>query len=238
MKGKFYGVGVGVGDEEELTLKAVRILKEADILVLPEAKKSEGSTAFEIVKNYLREDAEKLFLEFPMLEDVKEKEKIRVENAKAIREELEKGKTVVFLTIGDPMIFSTYTYILEHLEETDIVETVPGITSFGSMASRLNIQLVIGDEDLKIVSLNKNTDIHKEIENNTNIVFMKLSRNFERLKKALEDTENLENSILISNCGKENEEIITDVANTEKVHYFSTLILKKGGLKKWKRFIS
>ncbi len=238
MKGKFYGVGVGVGDEEELTLKAVRILKEADILVLPEAKKSEGSTAFEIVKNYLREDAEKLFLEFPMLEDVKEKEKIRVENAKAIREELEKGKTVVFLTIGDPMIFSTYTYILEHLEETDVVETVPGITSFGSMASRLNIPLVIGDEDLKIVSLNKNTDIHKEIENNTNIVFMKLSRNFERLKKALEDTENLENSILISNCGKGNEEIITDVANTEKVHYFSTLILKKGGLKKWKRFIS
>lgn len=238
MKGKFYGVGVGVGDEEELTLKAVRILKEADILVLPEAKKSEGSTAFEIIKNYLREDAEKLFLEFPMLEDVKEKEKIRVENAKAIREELEKGKTVVFLTIGDPMIFSTYTYILEHLEETDVVETVPGITSFGSMASRLNIPLVIGDEDLKIVSLNKNTDIHKEIENNTNIVFMKLSRNFERLKKALKDTENLENSILISNCGKENEEIITDVANTEKVHYFSTLILKKGGLKKWKRFIS
>ena len=238
MKGKFYGVGVGVGDEEELTLKAVRILKEADILVLPEAKKSEGSTAFEIVKNYLREDTEKLFLEFPMLEDVKEKEKIREENAKAIREELEKGKNVVFLTIGDPMIFSTYTYILEHLEETDIVETVPGITSFGSMASRLNIPLVIGDEDLKIVSLNKNTDIHKEIENNTNIVFMKLSRNFERLKKALEDTGNLENSILISNCGKENEEIITDVASAEKVHYFSTLILKKGGLKKWKRFIS
>ena len=194
MKGKFYGVGVGVGDEEELTLKAVRILKEADILVLPEAKKSEGSTAFEIVKNYLREDAEKLFLEFPMLEDVKEKEKIREENAKAIREELEKGKNVVFLTIGDPMIFSTYTYILEHLEETDIVETVPGITSFGSMASRLNIPLVIGDEDLKIVSLNKNTDIHKEIENNTNIVFMKLSRNFKRQKKALEDTGNFENS--------------------------------------------
>ena len=83
MKGKFYGVGVGVGDEEELTLKAVRILKEADILVLPEAKKSEGSTAFEIVKNYLREDAEKLFLEFPMLEDVKEKEKIREENRAA-----------------------------------------------------------------------------------------------------------------------------------------------------------
>ena len=237
MKGKFYGVGVGVGDEEELTLKAVRILKNADILILPEAKKSEGSTAFDIVRDHLREDTEKLFLEFPMLEDIKEKEKSRKKNADIIKEELEKGKNVVFLTIGDPMVFSTYTYVLEHLEETDRVETVPGITSFTSMASRLNIPLVIGDEDLKIVSLNKNTDIYKEIENNTNIVFMKLSRNFERLKKALEDTGNLENSILISNCGKENEEIITDVASAEKVHYFSTLILKKGGLKKWKRFI-
>ena len=237
MKGKFYGVGVGVGDEEELTLKAVRILKNADVLVLPEAKKNEGSTAFEIVKEHIRENTEKLFLEFPMLEDIKEKEKSRRKNADIIKEELENGKNVVFLTIGDPMVFSTYTYILEYLEETERVETVPGITSFGSMASRLNIPLVIGDEDLKIVSLNKNTDIYKEIENNTNIVFMKLSRNFERLKKALEDTGNIENSILISNCGKENEEIITDVAKAEKVHYFSTLILKKGGLKKWRKFI-
>ena len=237
MKGKFYGVGVGVGDEEELTLKAVRILKNADVLVLPEAKKNEGSTAFEIVKEHIRENTEKLFLEFPMLEDIKEKEKSRRKNADIIKEELENGKNVVFLTIGDPMVFSTYTYILEYLEETDRVETVPGITSFGSMASRLNIPLVIGDEDLKIVSLNKNTDIYKEIENNTNVVFMKLSRNFERLKKALEDTGNIENSILISNCGKENEEIITDVAKAEKVHYFSTLILKKGGLKKWRKFI-
>ncbi|MCP1225049.1 precorrin-2 C(20)-methyltransferase [Sebaldella sp. S0638] len=237
MKGKFYGVGVGVGDEEELTLKAVRILKSADVLVLPEAKKNEGSTAFEIVKEHIRENTEKLFLEFPMLEDIKEKEKSRKKNADIIKEELENGKNVVFLTIGDPMVFSTYTYILEYLEETDRVETVPGITSFGSMASRLNIPLVIGDEDLKIVSLNKNTDIYKEIENNTNVVFMKLSRNFERLKKALEDTGNIENSILISNCGKENEEIITDVAKAEKIHYFSTLILKKGGLKKWRKFI-
>ena len=237
MDGKFYGVGVGVGDKEELTLKAVRILKHADVLVLPEAKKNDGSTAFEIVKEYLKENTEKIFLEFPMLEDVKEKEKSRKRNADIIKEELKNGKNVVFLTIGDPMVFSTYTYILEHLGETDRVETIPGITSFGSMASRLNVPLVIGDEDLKIVSLNKNTDIYKEIENNTNIVFMKLSRNFERLKKALEDTGNLENSILVSNCGKDSEEIITNVAEAENIHYFSTLILKKGGLKKWKKFI-
>ena len=53
MKGKFYGIGVGVGDEENLTLKAAKTLNNVDIIILPEAKSGEGSTAFEIVKNYL-----------------------------------------------------------------------------------------------------------------------------------------------------------------------------------------
>ena len=91
---------------------------------------------------------------------------------------------------------------------------------------------------LKIISLNKNTDIYKEIENNDNVVFMKLSRNFERLKEAISNTGNSENVILISNCGKENEEIYTDIKNIEEIPYFSTLILKKGGINQWKKFIS
>lgn len=237
MRGKFYGIGVGVGNEEDLTLKAVRILSSVDVIILPEAKKNEGSTAFEIVKNHLKNDVEKLFLEFPMLEDLEEKKKIRKKNAEIITKELEKGKNVAFLTIGDPMVFSTYTYVLEYMKEETDVETAAGMSSFNSMAARLNIPLVIGDEDLKIVSLSKNTDIYKEIENSTNIVFMKLSRNFGKLKEAIIKTGNLKNVILVSNCGKENEEIITDIESIDKVHYFSTLILKKGGLDKWRRFI-
>ena len=67
MKGKFYGIGVGVGDPELLTIKAVNRLKNLDCIVLPEAKSGEGSTAFEIAKEHLKENTERLYLEFPMI---------------------------------------------------------------------------------------------------------------------------------------------------------------------------
>ena len=69
-KGKFYGIGVGVGDPENITLKAIKALNKVDVIVLPEAKEGEGSTAFSIVKEYVKEDVKQLFLEFPMIKDV------------------------------------------------------------------------------------------------------------------------------------------------------------------------
>ena len=87
-----------------------------------------------------------------------------------------------------------------------------------------------------MVSVNRKTDIYKEIENNDNLVLMKISRNFEKIKKAIIETGNKENAVIVSNCGKENEEIIIDIENVESVHYFSTLILKKQGIGQWKRF--
>ena len=156
MKGKFYGIGVGVGDPELLTIKAVNRLKNLDCIVLPEAKSGEGSTAFEIAKEYLKENTEKLYLEFPMIKDLDKKIETRKNNAQIIARELEKGKNIGFLTIGDPMIYSTYSYVLDYLKKEYEVETIPGITSFGSIGSRLNIPLVVGNEDLKIISVDKN----------------------------------------------------------------------------------
>ena len=235
--GKFYGIGVGVGDPENITVKAAKRLHEVDVIVLPEAKSGEGSTAFNIVKEYVKPEVEQLFLEFPMIKDVEARKVFRKNNADVISAELEKGKKVAFLTIGDPMTYSTYTYVLEHISDDVEVETIAGITSFNSIAARLNIPLMVGDEDLKIVSVSRKTDVHKEIENNENLVLMKISRDFERIKKAIIETGNKENIVIVSNCGKENEEIITDIENVESVHYFSTLILKKQGIEEWKRFL-
>ena len=234
---KFYGIGVGVGDKENITLKAVKRLGEVDVIILPEAKSGEGSTAFEIIKNYVKKDIEQVFLEFPMIKDVEARKIFRKNNADTINKLLSEGKNVAFLTIGDPMTYSTYTYVLEHISDDVEVETIAGITSFNSIAARLNIPLMIGDEDLKVVSVNRKTDVYKEIENNQNLVLMKISRDFEKIKKAIIETGNKENTVIVSNCGKENEEIITDIENVESVHYFSTLILKKQGIEQWKRFL-
>jgi len=158
-KGKFYGIGVGVGDPENITVKATKKLHEVDVIVLPEAKSGEGSTAFNIVKEYVKAGVEQMFLEFPM------------------------------------------------------------------------------DEDLKVVSVNRKTDIYKEIENNDNLVLMKISRNFEKIKKAIIETGNKENAVIVSDCGKDNEVIYWDIESVEEVPYFSTMILKKKGVKEWKRFL-
>ena len=69
-KGKLYGIGVGVGDPENITLKAIKVLRDIDVIVLPEAKTGEGSTAFDIVKEYIKEDVEQIFLEFPMIKEL------------------------------------------------------------------------------------------------------------------------------------------------------------------------
>ena len=236
-KGKFYGIGVGVGDPENITVKATKKLHEVDVIVLPEAKSGEGSTAFNIVREYLKPGVEQMFLEFPMIKDVEARKVFRKNNADKVSAELEKGKKVAFLTIGDPMTYSTYTYVLEHIADDVEVETIAGITSFNSIAARLNVPLMIGDEDLKVVSVNRKTDIYKEIENNDNLVLMKISRNFEKIKKAIIETGNKENAVIVSDCGKDNEVVYWDVESVEEVPYFSTMILKKKGVKEWKRFL-
>ena len=204
---KFYGIGVGVGDPDMLTLKAIKAFKELDVVVLPEAKKAEGSVAYEIAKEYLKEDVETMFVEFPMLRSVEARKEFRQKNAEMILEHLNKGKKVGFLTIGDPMTYSTYVYILEYFDGSIPVETIPGISTFSDMSSRFNLPLVMGEESLKVVSLNSETDVVKEIDSADNIVFMKVSRNFDKLKEGLKATNNLENVIMVSNCGKENQEV-------------------------------
>ena len=236
-KGKFYGIGVGVGDPENITVKATKKLHEVDVIVLPEAKSGEGSTAFNIVREYLKPGVEQMFLEFPMIKDVEARKIFRKNNADKVSAELEKGKNVAFLTIGDPMTYSTYTYVLEHIADDVEVETIAGITSFNSIAARLNVPLMIGDEDLKVVSVNRKTDIYKEIENNDNLVLMKISRNFEKIKKAIIETGNKENAVIVSDCGKDNEVVYWDIESVEEVPYFSTMILKKKGVKEWKKFL-
>lgn len=239
MTNKFYGIGVGVGDPEEITLKAVNTLKKLDVVLLPEAKKDDGSVAYEIAKPYMKENIEKIFMEFPMLKSLEERGKARKENAKIVEKLLDEGKNVGFLTIGDTMTYSTYVYLLEHLPEKYIVKTVPGISSFVDMASRFNFPLMIGDESLKVISLNKNTNIEYELANSDNIVFMKVKRNFEKLKDALLKSGDINNLIMVSDCGKDTQKVYFDIRELkeDEIPYFTTLIVKKGGFNKWKKFI-
>lgn len=240
---KLYGIGVGVGEPEMITIKAVNTLKKIDVVILPNAGREFSSTAYGIAKEYLKEGIEFIDMEFSMNPDVKQREIERKQNAKAIEEHLDRGLNVGFITIGDPMTYSTYVYILEYLDEKYQVETIPGISSFVDIASRVNIPLVIGDESLKVIGLYRKCDrdfIIKHIEENDNLVVMKASLKFEELKEALKITGNENNVVLVCDSGKPNQRVYFDIMGLKKdeIPYFSTLILKKGGIEKWKKFIS
>ncbi len=237
---KFYGIGIGVGDPEMITVKAVNALKELDIVIVPDAGRDFESTAYSIGKNYLKEGCTVINMEFSMNPDIKKRQEERLRNGKIVEEYLNKGKNVGFLTIGDPMTFSTYVYLLENISSKHEVITVAGISSFADMTARFNLPLVMGNETLKVVPLHKNCDIRKEIESADNIVFMKVALKFQELRNIIKETGNMNNILMVSECGKENQKIYfnLDEVDGENVPYFSTMILKKGGVEKWKKFIS
>lgn len=237
---KFYGIGIGVGDPEMMTLKAVKALKNLDIIIVPDAGRDFESTAYSIAKDYIKSDSKIINMEFSMNPDVKKREEERKRNGKIVEDYLKSGKNVGFLTIGDPMTFSTYVYLLENISSEHEVVTVAGISSFADITSRFNLPLVMGNETLKVIPLHKNCDIIKEMENADNIVFMKAALKFRELKKALKQTGNMNNVLMVSEAGKDKQRIYfnLDEVDEENVPYFSTIILKKGGVEKWKKYIS
>ena len=172
MKSALYGIGVGPGDKELLTIKAVRAIENSDVVIAPSALEGGESIALETAKEYIKAGTEVVIKHFPM------GKKNRVEKAKEcyefIEEKLREGKNVSFLTIGDPYVYSTYIHMLKHMEERGFhVETVPGITSFCAAASLVDRTLVVGDNPLMILPATRVKDIKDE----KYVVIMKVYKN-------------------------------------------------------------
>ena len=186
MKGKLYGIGVGPGAPDLLTLRAVRALGEADTLVCPAGKTENGSRSHEIVGAYLKEGIEILTQEFPMTSDMEEKTRKWKHNADEIRQRINEGKTVAFITLGDAMLYSTYMYVLPYLADiADAIETVPGVTSYSAVAATAEIPLAAGEETLAIVPLTYEPDNLDSIFTMfDNVIIMKASHNTPELTAA------------------------------------------------------
>ena len=135
-QGKLYGVGVGPGDKELITLKALRILQESDIIMVPMMKNGE-KTAFHIIEDYVK-DKEIIECNMPMSKDFD----ILQKNYEIISDEVEgylkQGKDVAFITLGDPTVYSSYMQVNEIMGKRGYeTEVIPGITSFCAAAARL-----------------------------------------------------------------------------------------------------
>jgi len=176
MSGVLYGVGVGPGDPELLTLKAVKAIEKADVIIAPKTEKKEDSVALAIAKPYLKKDVKVIKLVFPMVFDQNELTDAWISNKDIILELLQAGKTVAFLTLGDPMFYSTFIYVYKLLEKSGhSIEIIPGITAFCAIGSKLGYPLAEGEEVLSIIPATASEEkIEQAMANADNVVLRKL----------------------------------------------------------------
>ncbi len=224
-KGKLYGIGIGPGDPDLLTLKAVKILEQADVVCVPKSKE-QASTALSIVQKHLSDDVKMETIEFSMSRDLEKRVESRQQNAKTIEEMLSVGKVVVFLTLGDPMLYSTYSYILEYLNPEYPVETIPGIYSFSAISGLLSLPLCKGDEKLAVLSSfdEQSKAIFKSADT---VVCMKVSAYYSELHDFLASDKSYE-FVMITDAGKTDQKVYNSISILEnKVPYFSTAIIQR-----------
>lgn len=231
--GKLYGIGVGPGDPELITLKAVRIINEADVVFTAASAKRDYSLALEIARPHFSPNVVTKFLSFTMTKDKEATEAAWDTNAEEIASILREGKNAAFLTLGDPMTYSTFGYILKSLKKVmpeAQIETVPGITSFHAAAARLNRTLVEAEESLLITSGAYGGDQLVRVgESIKNIVMLKAYKNVKQNNEALKKAGFFNNSVAISKCGRDGEEIIEnlDELETRTPDYWTLVLASK-----------
>ena len=233
---KFYGIGTGPGDSSLLTIKAVETLQNLDTLYTPEAKKGGESLALSIVSKYLPDGLEIKSRHFPM--NFNDAEKILAWNqiADEIVEDVRAGKNVGFVTLGDPMIYSTYVYIMERLMDEIEVETIPGISSFSNIASNQNFPLVMDTDPLMVIPCTMEEEkIDAALQTYDCFVLMKVYKNFKEIVQKLEKYDLIDSAILVSNSSQEREVVYKDLRDVhlqEKISYFSTILVNRNNKRK------
>ena len=226
MKGIVYGVGVGPGDPELMTAKAVRLIRENDVIAVP-GKEVKEAAAYRIAAAMVPEIAEKelLAVPMPMTRRTEVLEAAHRSGAACIEGYLDRGRNVVFLTLGDPSVYSTFGYLSRILAEDGyIVQTVPGVPSFCAAAARLGITLAERDEPLHVLPAIHSTD--DPLDGEGTYVLMKSGRSMTDVKGILKQSGRTVSAV--ENCGMERERVFHSIEELpDQAGYFSLIIAKE-----------
>lgn len=231
--GTLYGVGVGPGDPELVTLKAVKILSHVAVVFAAASTKNTYSLAVEIVSPHLKQGVPVAYLGFPMTRDKKVLAAAWEKNGRRVIETLKNGKDAAFITLGDPLIYSTFGYILEAVRKAHPeipIKIIPGITSYQAGAAATGRILVEGEESFSVTTgIGGGKSLRQVIDHTDNVVMLKVYRNYKEIFNTLNELDLAANSVLVSRCGLEGEEIVRNLKDRDNTppHYMSHLIIKK-----------
>lgn len=228
MIGTLYGVGVGPGDPELMTLKAVKTIRQSSVIAVPKTNGSDR-VALSIAARAVPEVQTKQVLEvnMPMTKDSRVLLESHEKAAEQIIDFLKTGVNVSFLTLGDPTIYSTYIYVhrLVRVKGYD-AEIIPGVPSFCAASAKLGDSLVDTSQPLHVLP-GSYGDIRENLAMNGTKVLMKSGSAFESVKAELEASGLLGCAKMVVNCGMENEKIVDAMdVTTETSGYFTIIVVK------------
>ena len=229
MRGKLFGIGVGPGDPELLTLKAIKTIQKCDVIAVPGAGEGE-KTAFSVVEQYL---SEKELVEcfFAMENNMEKRREARRLAAGKIMLCLENGKNVGFVTLGDPTTYSTYMYIHEIVVDSGFdARIIPGVTSYAAAAAALGLALCEGEEPLTIFPAARSESIDEFLQHPGNKVVMKSGDNLAFVLDALKKRgygDRTRIACRVSMDGQRLYSCIEDYEKSPEPGYFTTVIVKE-----------
>ncbi|MFC3883959.1 precorrin-2 C(20)-methyltransferase [Bacillus songklensis] len=233
MIGTLYGLGVGPGDPELITVKAFRKLKESPVIAYPKKRKGSKSYAHRIIDVYVKpEEKEMLGLVFPMTKDPVILEREWTKTVEMVWEKLEEGKDVAFVTEGDPLLYSTFIHMMNVMKELHPevdIKTVPGISSINGAASRLGIPLAEGDDHVAIIPARDDYETMKKVmEENDCVVFIKVAKVMDLMLEILRELDIVDRASVVTKVTSD-EEIIWDVRELENVEleYLTLMVVRK-----------
>ena len=225
-QGILYGIGVGPGDPELMTRKAVRIIEECDLIAAPQSEGNE-KTAMTIAAEFVK-NKPVMYCDMPMTRDKTKMDASHDKAADMICEQLDAGKTVVFLTLGDPTIYSTYWYVHKRvLARGYDARLIPGVPSFCAAAAVAGVALVEGSDMLHVVPAS-HTSTDEGLAMPGTKVLMKAGRSILEVREKLRADGKLENAVLVERATMPGERVVRDLDELDDpTGYFSVIIVKE-----------
>lgn len=233
-KGTLYGVGVGPGDPELITVKGLKLLQQVPVVYIPKSAEESGSFALTVVEKYLdRSRQDMIDLVFPMCKDQEGLQQFWEKSSQLILERLGRGLDVACICIGDPLLYSTFGNLIDRLTASDpdiSIRVVPGVSSISACSAAIGLPLAQAGERMAVIPATYDPEgIREVLKNFETVVLMKVNRVVGKILPILEELGLDKKAVFVSRATTDLEEVVRDLhlLKGRSLDYHSMIIINK-----------
>ncbi|WIV51018.1 precorrin-2 C(20)-methyltransferase [Marivivens sp. LCG002] len=228
MKGRLYGVGLGPGAADLMTLRAARLIESAHVIAYPTLAGG-SSFARSIAAELIPSGAREIIMDVPMTVERAPAQAAYDKGAEEIAAALDAGEDVVCLCEGDPFFYGSFMYLYARLADRYEVEVVPGVTSITACAARAGRPLVARNERLTVLAGPlPEPELRARIEGAESVVIMKVGRHLPKIRAVIESLGLTDKASYVERATLPEEVVLPLSKAPEKAPYFSMILLTKG----------